>query len=81
MSGKYIVIFKSDTPQDVIDKAAKDVEASGGKVGHKYDTTMKGFAATLPDQTLTTFQAHKNLDYIEADGEVSAFAKNAGIGK
>ncbi|KAJ3186715.1 hypothetical protein HDU85_007535 [Gaertneriomyces sp. JEL0708] len=77
--GKYVVAFKADTPQDVIDQAAKDIEAQGGKIGHKYDTVMKGFAATLPDNLLTTFKAHDKVDYIEADGEVSAYAKTLGI--
>ncbi|KAJ3162664.1 hypothetical protein HDU86_003637 [Geranomyces michiganensis] len=81
MSGKYIVIFKSDTPKEVIDQAAKDVEAKGGSIGHRYDTTMRGFSAQVPDGLLTTFKEHKNLDYIEADGEVSAYAKSVGIGK
>ncbi|KND00483.1 uncharacterized protein SPPG_04799 [Spizellomyces punctatus DAOM BR117] len=81
MSGKYIVVFKSDTPQEVINKAANDVEASGGTIGHRYDSVMKGFSATLPDNVLTTFQSHDKVDYIEADGEVSAYAKSKGIGK
>ncbi|TPX71223.1 hypothetical protein SpCBS45565_g01258 [Spizellomyces sp. 'palustris'] len=103
MSGKYIVVFKSDTPQEVVDKAAKDVEASGeqtdgsinirllpelnilmslgGTVGHRYDSVMKGFSATLPDNVLTTFESHDKVDYIEADGEVSTYAKSKGIGK
>ncbi|KAI8587983.1 hypothetical protein BDZ88DRAFT_211577 [Geranomyces variabilis] len=80
-SGKYLVIFKPDTPDHVLEKAAKDVEAKGGSIGHRYDTTMKGFSATLPDEALTSFQAHEALDYIEADGEVSAYAKSKGIGK
>ncbi|KAI8913835.1 hypothetical protein PhCBS80983_g04375 [Powellomyces hirtus] len=80
-TGSYIVVFKPDTPDHVIEKAAKDVEASGGKIGHRYDSTMKGFSATVPDQVITTFQAHENLDYIEADGEVTAYAKSVGIGK
>ncbi|KAJ3181175.1 hypothetical protein HDU87_001304 [Geranomyces variabilis] len=56
-SGKYLVIFKPDTPDHVLEKAAKDVEAKA------------------------SFQAHEALDYIEADGEVSAYAKSKGIGK
>ncbi|KAI8822579.1 protease propeptide/inhibitor [Fimicolochytrium jonesii] len=81
MSGKYIVVFKEGTAQNVIDQAAKDVEAQGGKIGHRYDTTMKGFSATVPDNVITTFKAHEKVDYIEADGEVSAYAKSIGIGK
>ncbi|TPX60294.1 hypothetical protein PhCBS80983_g01867 [Powellomyces hirtus] len=71
MSGSYIVVFKPETPADVIEKAAKDVEASGGKIGHRYDSTMKGFSATMPEGLVSTFKAHKHLDYIEADGKVS----------
>lgn len=32
----YVVSFNNDTPQSVIDKAMKDVEASGGIITHKY---------------------------------------------
>ncbi|KAI8923928.1 hypothetical protein BC831DRAFT_468468 [Entophlyctis helioformis] len=79
MSGKYIVMFKADTPKDVIDKAADDVVKQGGTIGHRYDSSILGFAATMPDNLLTSLNTHAHVDVIEADGEVSAYAKTLGI--
>jgi hypothetical protein len=38
-----------------------------------------GFACTTSDSTLQTLQQHKMIDYIEADGTVTAYAKKSGI--
>ncbi|KAI9137701.1 hypothetical protein BKA69DRAFT_1127954 [Paraphysoderma sedebokerense] len=75
-SSKFIVTFKPETPKDVVDKAAADVEKQGGKVFHRYDTVLNGFAAHIPDNILTTLQSHDQLDYIEPDGPVSMYASN-----
>ncbi|KAJ6593896.1 hypothetical protein B0H19DRAFT_1246631 [Mycena capillaripes] len=92
MSGKYIVVFKSTATQEDIDKYIDTVKSdgklyssgnirdglssSGGQVGHKYDTVMKGFSATLSESAfnkLTSFQAQEDsvIDFIEPDGEVT----------
>ncbi|KAJ7925296.1 hypothetical protein B0H13DRAFT_2314791 [Mycena leptocephala] len=46
------------------------------KVNHEYDTIMKGFAATLNQNTLTKFQSFQAepdsiIDFIEPDGVVT----------
>ncbi|KAJ7703205.1 hypothetical protein B0H17DRAFT_1042250 [Mycena rosella] len=76
MSEKYIVVFKSTASQEDIDKFAESVSSDGGEVIHRYDSTMKGFAAKLSPNTLTKFnslQAEKDsiIDYIEPDGVVT----------
>ncbi|KAJ3195731.1 hypothetical protein HDU67_004288 [Dinochytrium kinnereticum] len=79
MSSKVIVMFKAGTPADRIEQAVKDIEANGGSVGHRYSNTILGFAATIPDNVLTTFQSNDLIEAIEADGEVSIYAKSKGL--
>ncbi|KAJ7084383.1 hypothetical protein B0H15DRAFT_393258 [Mycena belliarum] len=76
MSGKYIVVFKSTATKEEIDKFAETVNGDGGEVTHRYDTLMKGFAATLAPNTLASFNsnlqaADSPIDYIEPDGVVT----------
>ncbi|ORZ32171.1 hypothetical protein BCR44DRAFT_122592 [Catenaria anguillulae PL171] len=74
-SSQVIVVFKQGTPKEAIDQAARDLESQGGKVGHRYEATILGFSATVPDNHFTTLSAHPHLDFIEADGTVSIAAK------
>ncbi|OZJ03589.1 hypothetical protein BZG36_03036 [Bifiguratus adelaidae] len=81
--GKYIVVYKKGTPPDIIDQHAQDVEKQGkwGAVKHKYKVGLLGFAATLPDNTLSTFAENEHIDYIEPDGEVTTYGKTVAKGK
>ncbi|KAG4091684.1 hypothetical protein H8356DRAFT_1707133 [Neocallimastix lanati (nom. inval.)] len=78
-SGDYIVCFKEGTSNEVIEKAIAEVKAQGGEIKQRYETTMLGFAAKLPDQVLTTMTNSSDVDFVEADGQVSAYAKTLGI--
>jgi len=80
-SGKYIVVFKKDVPKSVVNKHADDVNAGGGTVGHRYDTVLNGFSASIPDDYLRTLSANEHVDSIEPDGVVTTCAKELGIGK
>lgn len=40
----------------------------GGEVTHRYGAALKGFAAKLTEQTLTSFQGSDIIEYVEADG-------------
>jgi len=76
LAAEYIVVFKSTATQEDIDKYIDTVKSDGGQVGHKYDTVMKGFSATLSESALnklTSFQAQEDsvIDFIEPDGEVT----------
>ncbi|KAL7750056.1 hypothetical protein RI367_004571 [Sorochytrium milnesiophthora] len=79
MSGNksdIIVTFKEGTPKEVVDQEAQKVEAAGGKIKQRYDgTVLLGFAAQVPDAHFSTLSAHKDVDAVEADGEVSLHAK------
>ncbi|KAI9341234.1 hypothetical protein DFJ73DRAFT_812881 [Zopfochytrium polystomum] len=79
MSSKVIVMFKSGTADDVVEKAVADVTANGGTVTHRYTTAIKGFAATLPDNVFTTLSTNEHVEVIEADGPVSTLAKSKGL--
>jgi hypothetical protein len=79
MSGKYIILFKKGTSKSIIDAEAAKVAAAGGIVGHRYEDTLLGFAATLPDDHVGTLVKSEHVDVIEGDGEVSAFARTLGI--
>ncbi|KAJ6625651.1 hypothetical protein B0H10DRAFT_2211922 [Mycena sp. CBHHK59/15] len=62
MSGKYIVVFKSSASKEDIEKFAQTVSGDGGEVTHRYDSLMKGFAATLNEKTLQQFQSLQSED-------------------
>lgn len=79
MAGKYIVLFKKGTSKAIIETEVAKVAAAGGVVGHRYEDTLLGFAATLPDDHIDTLVKSEHVDVIEGDGEVSAFAKTLGI--
>lgn len=49
-------IFKDDTTKAVIDAEIEKVQQEGGKVTHRYDSSiMRGFAATLPEGMAETY--------------------------
>ncbi|KAI9026953.1 aldehyde dehydrogenase [Hyaloraphidium curvatum] len=51
--GSYIVVFKKGTTKADVEKAIKNVEASGGTIRHRYDSVFTGFAADVPDSVLS----------------------------
>ncbi|KAG0376851.1 hypothetical protein BGX24_007131 [Mortierella sp. AD032] len=72
---KVIVVFKEGTKQEEITKAENDVIAKGGEITQRYTSALLGFAASLPDDSVQTLIAHPQVNYIEPDGPVSAYAK------
>ncbi|KAI8978954.1 hypothetical protein BDB01DRAFT_798723 [Pilobolus umbonatus] len=75
-SSTYIVTFKKDTPQDVIDKQIADVEASGATVKHRYNSAIKGFSVEVPDDVINACSlSSPHIDGIEADGEVTTLGQ------
>ncbi|KAF8577752.1 protease propeptide/inhibitor, partial [Ramaria rubella] len=72
-SAEYIVVFKSNVSKEDIDKYADGVNENGGEVSQRYDSKLKGFAATIPDQYLLSLQSLQGdvIDYIEPDGVVT----------
>lgn len=74
LASNYIITFKSDTPADVLEQRAQDIEASGATITHRYNAALKGFAVKVPDtsvQALGAFNDDPHVDSFEADGEVT----------
>jgi len=72
---KYIVIFKDSATPDDIQRYADGVQQDGGgEIVHRYDTILKGFAATMSESHLSSLQSNLQsspIDYIEEDGVVT----------
>ncbi|EPX72109.1 subtilisin cleaved region like protein [Schizosaccharomyces octosporus yFS286] len=69
----YIVQLKDNTD---VNKAKAELEASGVKVGHVYDTVFKGFSVTLPENSVNTLDAHPEVQHYEADKELHTMKKD-----
>jgi Subtilase family len=71
--GRFIVIFKADTPADAVIAAGERIKALGGTVLFTYQTGTPGFVVTVPiegPQAQSALQALRTLpgiDYVEAD--------------
>ncbi|KAF9113076.1 hypothetical protein BGX27_002281 [Mortierella sp. AM989] len=72
---KVIVVFKSGTSKEEIKAAEDDILSSGGKITQRYTSALLGFAAEVPDNHVQSLTANKKVDYVEADGEVTAYAR------
>ncbi|KAI1313453.1 hypothetical protein EDD11_002560 [Mortierella claussenii] len=68
----YIVVFKQTAAAQAIEKIENDIVASGGKVGHRYDTVLKGLSAWIPASAVSALSTNPAIAYIEEDGEVVA---------
>ncbi|KAI8838190.1 hypothetical protein BJ741DRAFT_601742 [Chytriomyces cf. hyalinus JEL632] len=77
-ASNIIVLFKEGTAADVVEAAAQKVISDGGSIGHRYSTTMTGFAAIVPDSVLPALNDDVHIESIEADGEVSVLFKTKG---
>ena len=67
---KYIVVLKKGSEKH-LQSVKKELESKGGKVTSTFDgTVLLGHAVDLPDNEVSTFEAHPHVDYIEKDGEV-----------
>ncbi|KAF8468404.1 hypothetical protein BDZ91DRAFT_722573 [Kalaharituber pfeilii] len=70
LKGKtYLVTFPADTPQSEVDRAARDIEANGGTINHRY-TLLKGFSVVASEDAMNTFKAQgkdKYPMYVEED--------------
>ncbi|CAO3636698.1 unnamed protein product [Mucor hiemalis] len=76
MSSNYIVTFKHDTPEDVIEQEAKKVEQSGCTIKHRYNAAIKGFSVEVPDDSVQTLSlTSPHIQGVEADGVVTTQGK------
>ncbi|KAI8874152.1 hypothetical protein GQ42DRAFT_160013 [Ramicandelaber brevisporus] len=69
-TNNFIVMFKPDTEDKVIDDAVKQIESQNGKIKARY-SIIKGFAAALPSDSFNTLSVNEHVSTIEPDGIVS----------
>ncbi|KAI8337047.1 hypothetical protein BC941DRAFT_375830 [Chlamydoabsidia padenii] len=71
-NSNYIVTFKKGTSKEVIDEQIKKAEAAGATIKHRYNSAILGYAVSVPDEAINAFDAnHPDVDFVEADGEVT----------
>ena len=69
--GRYIVVFKPGTPAAEASAAAENARGRGGQVDFVYDAALVGFAGNFPDEALTGLSHNPNVEFIEADQEIT----------
>lgn len=72
-----IVVFNPGVA-DPAATAQSLVAAGGGRLGHVYETALRGFSASLPPQAIQAIQNNPNVEYVEVDGVVTASAEQPG---
>ena len=70
--GRYIVVMEPRSDRGDRAAAQRAAAGHGGKVSLEYGAALSGFAAELPARALEALRRNPNVDYIEADAEVSA---------
>jgi subtilisin family serine protease len=73
LADQYIVVFKPSVT-DVDGEIDRAAAAAGAQVHYRYYSAIKGFAATLPAPALEGLSRNPNVEFIEADGEMTADA-------
>ncbi|HUR90939.1 MAG TPA: S8 family peptidase [Ramlibacter sp.] len=68
--GRYIVVYK-DSVSDPLGESDRMVRNAGGRRHHTYTRTIKGFAASLPDDAVERLRSDPEIAYIEQDQEIS----------
>ncbi|TCD64155.1 hypothetical protein EIP91_004468 [Steccherinum ochraceum] len=76
MSDRYMVVFKNSASNADVERYITDLNSSGGVVHNKYETTIKGFSASIPVQFFERLQqdqlaSDSIIDIIEPDSIVT----------
>lgn len=69
--GQYIVVFEKGARGRSVNNAAQAAERAGGKILHRYDTVLDGFAIQMPEKALEGLRNNPNVAYIEVDQRVT----------
>ncbi len=69
--GRYIVVFQPGTPAGEVNAAAEQARGLGAQIDFVYDAALNGFAGSLPEQAIDGLSHNPNLEFIEADQEVT----------
>ena len=73
----YIVVFRRGV-QDAPGLARQLVAQGRGRLGHTYQTALKGFSATFPAAAIEGLRRNPNIELIEADQVVSIVTTQTG---
>lgn len=68
---QYIVVFKTGTSRETVQRALSNVKALGGTVGFTYQSALVGFSAKLSPKALAAVRAFDGIDYIEPDQKLT----------
>ncbi|RUS30663.1 hypothetical protein BC938DRAFT_479107 [Jimgerdemannia flammicorona] len=58
--------------QTARDNAVANVETAGGTVGHRYNSSLKGFSCCIPESLYSIFNDDPSISYVEKDSIVYA---------
>lgn len=75
IEGRYIVAFEPGSAPGDVEAAQRTARAHGAEVHHTYETALRGFAASLPEQALRGLRRNPEVSYIEVDRAVEALAE------
>ena len=76
-AGQFIVVLKTGVDAQAV--ASLHARRYGAAVGFVYrGYALYGYSADVPDASLNALRADPNVDYVEADGEMSAFTTQTG---
>ncbi|BFZ53144.1 hypothetical protein PYCC9005_000167 [Savitreella phatthalungensis] len=66
----FIVTFKDSATQQEYDDSKKKIQDAGGSIKTEY-TLIKGYAASFPDEHVSTLEAIAGVESVEPDGVVT----------
>ncbi|PHH88409.1 hypothetical protein CDD83_7553 [Cordyceps sp. RAO-2017] len=75
VEGKYIVMMKGEVKGEAV---ASAVESIAADADYTYSHSFRGFSASLTPKELESLRGNPDVDYIEQDAVVKAFASQTG---
>jgi len=69
--GRYIIVLQPGAPAGEVNAAAEQARGLGGQIDFVYDAALNGFAGSFPEQAIEGLSHNPNIDFIEADQEIT----------
>lgn len=79
IEGRYIVVFNKTSSKEAARSASRDARASDGRIHYRYNSAIKGFAATLSKRAVESLRSNPNVDFIEADQRINLSATQSPV--
>jgi subtilisin len=77
----YIVVLKNNNFLSSVRSLAGEAKSEGAALGQIYDNALRGFSIKVPnDNVLEAIMKNPNVDYVQPDVKVKAFAQNLPTG-